>query len=70
MEDIDELTETIHIRVPLWLKQAIDKAAASDIDRRTGRRVTAADIGRETLWIRFADQRPAEPRLEAVGART
>jgi len=53
---------TLHVRVPEWLKRAIENSAVADVE--TGKVITATDVAREILWTRFAHARPKPQPVE------
>lgn len=54
----ETLDGVINLRLPGWLKAAIEARAKERRDR--GESTTAADVAREILWPHFKDARPLE----------
>lgn len=60
----DNLDEQLTVRVPGWLKAAIETRAKER--REKGERTTPSDVAREVLWPVFAQSRTVnEPARDA-----
>jgi hypothetical protein len=54
----ENLNDQLNVRVPRWLKEAVEHAAQERSQR--GARVKASDVAREILWPHFEHARPKQ----------
>jgi hypothetical protein len=66
MTDKPHFDQQLNLRLPAWLKMAVQSAADDRQRQQRGQRVTAACIAREVLWQRFESAAPKPQAVEVA----